>query len=49
MCTKLGLHRGWTREEGNFEDLNEDEKSDRILKNLEVPKIAGIVQNLGKS
>ena len=28
------------REEGDLEDLNEDGKGDKILKNLEVPKIA---------
>ena len=37
------------REEGNLEDLNEDEKSDKILRNLEVPKIARIVLNMWKS
>ena len=46
MCTKLDLHRDWMREEGDLEDLNEDEKSDKILKNLEVPKIAIIVLNI---
>ena len=49
MCTKLDLHRDWMREEGDLEDLNEDEKSDKILKNLEVPKIARIVLNMWKS
>ena len=34
------------REEGDIEDLNEDEKSDKISKNLEVPKIARIVLNM---
>ena len=46
---KLDLHRVWMREEGNLEDLNEDEKSDKILRNLEVPKIARIVLNMWKS
>ena len=30
-------------------DFNENEKSDKILKNLEVPKIARIVLNMWKS
>ena len=37
------------REEGNFENSNEDEKSDRILKNLEMSKIARLVLNMWKS
>ena len=36
------------REEGDIEDLNEDEKCDKISKNLEVPKIARIVLNMWK-
>ena len=48
MCTKLDLHRDWRREEEDLEDLNEDDKSDKILKNLEVPKIARIVLNMWK-
>ena len=36
------------REEGELEDLNEDGKSDKILKNLELPKIARIVLNMWK-
>ena len=48
MCTKLDLHRDWMREEEDLEDLNEDDKSDKILKNLEVPKIARIVLNMWK-
>ena len=49
MCTKLDLHRYWMREEGDLEGLNEDEKSRKILKNLEVPKTARIVLNMWKS
>ena len=51
MCTKLDLYRDWMREEGDLEDLNEDGKSDKILKNLKVPiaKIARIVLNMRKS
>ena len=37
------------REEGDLEDLNEDKKSDELLKNMEVPKIARIVLNMWKS
>ena len=48
MCTKLHLHRDWMREEEDLEHLNEDDKSDKILKNLEVPKIARIVINMWK-
>ena len=43
ICTKLDLHRVWMREEENLENLNEDEKSDMILKSLEMPKIARFV------
>ena len=35
IYTKLDLYRVWIREEGNLENSNEDEKSDKILKNLE--------------
>ena len=51
MCTKLDLHRDWMREEGDLENLNEDGKSDKILKNLKVPivKIARIVLIMWKS
>ena len=37
------------REEENLENLNEDEKSDMILKSLEMPKIARFVLNMWKS
>ena len=44
---KLDLHRVWMREEGDFDELNEaGGKSDKILKNLEVPKITRIVLNM---
>ena len=46
---KLDLHRVWMREDGNLEDSNEDEKSEKILKNVEVPKIARIVLSIWKS
>ena len=36
------------REEENLENSNEDDKSAKILKNLEVPKIAMIVLNMWK-
>ena len=36
------------REEEDLEHLNEEDKSDKILKNLEVPKIARIVLNMWK-
>ena len=49
ICTKLDLHRVWMREEDNLENLNEDEKSDMILKSLEMPKIARFVLNMWKS
>ena len=48
MCTKLDLHRDWMREEEDLEHLNEEDKSDKILKNLEVPKMARIVLNMWK-
>ena len=48
MCTKLDLHRDWMREEEDLEHLNEEDKSDNILKNLEVPNIARIVLNMWK-
>ena len=48
MCTKLDLHRDRMREEEDLEHLNEEDKSDKILKNLEVPKIARIVLNMWK-
>ena len=49
ICTKLDLHRVWMREEENLENLNEDEKSNMILKSLEMPKIARFVLNMWKS
>ena len=49
ICTKLDLHRVWMREEENLENLNEDEKSDMILKSLEMLKIARFVLNMWKS
>ena len=48
MCTKLDLHRDWMREEEDLEHLNEEDKSDKILKNLKVPKMARIVLNMWK-
>ena len=48
ICTKLDLHRVWMREEENLENSNEDEKSDIILKSLDVPKIARFVLNMWK-
>ena len=48
MCTKLDLHRDWMREEEYLEHLNEEDKSDKILKNLEVPKMARIVLSMWK-
>ena len=30
MCTKLDLHRDWMREDGDLEELNKDEKSDKF-------------------
>ena len=37
------------REEGNFENSNEDEECDKILKNLEMTKIARFVLNMWKT
>ena len=37
------------REEENLENSNEDEKSDIILKSLEMPKITRFVLNMWKS